>query len=312
MNFVDLKREKLIVTYEGVTYSKEFYTPATSVTGIVIETYPNWDASTPYAQGDYVIVPELKSIYKSSSNNTGKFPPSDNSIWTFWGFTNEMNMFSCDENLGSQSTGTNAVITMPFNQSNVLAIIDTDFSVVNVKQIDNDTNEIVNELDIESRDISCSSFAEYCFKKTLLQRKIIIKDLEWRPNSNVVLTFSGSCKIGTICMGFDEDLGVTLLGTSLEWESRSKIKIDEFSSYRSVIRYGKVRVLTVQVLFDIEEFNRTSLKIDSILDKNILFIPTQQDNFSEMISIGYIEKFKLPVDNPNKILTTTQIIGVVN
>jgi hypothetical protein len=312
MNFVDIKREKLSITYDGVTYSKEFYTPAINVTGIVTETYPNWDVSTPYAQGDYVIVPELKSIYKSSSNNTGKFPPSDNSIWTFWGFTNEMNMFSCDENLGSQTIGTNAVITIPFNQNNVLAIIDTDFSTVNVKQIDNDTNEVIANLDIISRDISCRDFAEYSYKKTLLQRKIIIKDLEWRPDSNIVLTFDGDSKIGTIGMGLLEELGVTLLGTSLEWESKSKIKIDEFSGYRSVIRYGKVRVLTVQVLFDIDEFNRTSLKIDAILDKNILFIPTQQDNFSEMISIGYFEKFKLPIDNPNKISTTTTIVGVVN
>jgi hypothetical protein len=312
MNFVDIKREKLSITYDGVTYSKEFYTPAINVSGVVTESHPNWDVLTPYVQGDYVIVPELKSIYKSSSNNTGKFPPSDNSIWTFWGFTNEMNMFSCDENLGSQTIGTNAVITIPFNQNNVLAIIDTDFSTVNVKQIDNDTNKVIANLNIISRDISCRDFAEYCYKKTLLQRKIIIKDLEWRPDSNIVLTFDGDSKIGTIGMGLLEELGVTLLGTSLEWESKSKIKIDEFSGYRSVIRYGKVRVLTVQVLFDIDEFNRTSLKIDAILDKNILFIPTQQDNFSEMISIGYFEKFKLPIDNPNKILTTTTIVGVVN
>ncbi|MGE4382261.1 MAG: hypothetical protein AB7D41_03590 [Arcobacter sp.] len=313
MNFVDLKRIKLSVIHDGTTYSKEFYVPATQTEGIIVETYPNWNEEETYSVGAYVIVPQLKSIYKSSSNNnTGIFPPSNSSYWTFWGFTNDMSMFTCDEKLGSQTKGTNAVITIPFNQSNVLAIIDTDFSSVNVKQIDNDTNEVIKDLDITSRDISCSSFAEYCFKKTLLQRKIIIKNLEWYPNSNIVLTFDGECKIGTIGMGLLEELGITLLGTSLEWESRSKIKIDDFTEYRSVIRYGKVRVLNVQVLFNIDEFNRTALKIDSILDKNILFVPTEQDNFSEMISIGYIEKFKLPVDNPNKILTTTSIVGVVN
>lgn len=313
MNFVNLKREKLTVTYAGVTYSKEFYIPAISITGIVNETHPNWNATTTYTVGAYVIVPELKSIYKSGlNNNIGIFPPSDSTSWTFWGFVNSMNMFACDENLGSQTVGTNVVVTIPFNQNNVLAIVDTNFSTVNIKQIDNDTNEAINDLDIISRDISCSSFAEYCYKKTILQRKIIIKDLGWRPNSRVLLTFAGDCKIGTIGMGLLEELGVSLLGTSLEWESKSKIKIEEFTGYRSVIRYGKVRVLNVNVLFDMEEFNRTALKIDDIFDKNILFIPTEQDNFSEMISIGYIEKFKLPVENPNKIQTTTQIIGVVN
>lgn len=313
MNFVNLKREILTVTYAGVTYLKELYTPAISVTGVENETYPNWNTDNTYGVGTYVIVPELKSIYKSGSeSNKGIFPPSDSTSWTWWGFINSMNMFTCDENLGSQTVGTNVVVTIPFNQNNVLAIVDTNFSTVNIKQIDNDTNEVINDLDIISRDISCKDFAEYCYKKTILQRKIIIKDLEWHPNSNIVLTFAGDCKIGTIGMGLLEELGVTLLGTSLDWESKSKIKIDEFSGYRSVIRYGKVRVLTVNVLFDIEEFNRTALKIDEILDRNILFIPTEQDKFSEMISIGYFEKFKLPVENPNKILTTTSIVGVVN
>lgn len=313
MNFVNLKRQIFTVTYAGVTYLKEFYIPAISVTGVENETHPNWNATATYAEGAYVIVPELKSIYKSGlNNNTGIFPPSDSTSWTWWGFINSMNMFTCDENLGSQTVGTNVVVTIPFNQNNVLAIVDTNFSTVNIKQIDNDTNEVINDLDIISRDISCGSFAEYCYKKTILQRKIIIKDLEWHPNSNLVLTFAGEAKIGTIGMGLLEDLGMTFLGTSLEWESKSKIKIDEFTGYRSVIRYGKVRVLNVNVLFDIEEFNRTALKIDDILDRNILFVPIPQDIFSETISIGYIEKFKLPIDNPNKILTTTSIVGVVN
>jgi len=313
MNFVDLKREKPAVTYGGITYSKEFYITATTVTGITNETHANWSASATYARGNYVIVPELKSIYKSSANNNvGVFPSSSTDDWVFWGYINGMNMFACDENIGSQTKGTNVVVTMPFNQSNTLAFVDTDFSTVNIKQIDNNTNEEIVNIDINSRDISCSSFAEYCYKKSILQRKVIINNLEWRPNSKVVLTFSGACAIGTICQGLLQDLGVTLYGTSLSWESKSKIKTDEFTSYRTVLRYGKVRVLSVQVLFNVEEFNKTALLIDTILDRNILFIPTELDTFSELISIGYIENFKLPIENPNSILTTTQIVGVIN
>lgn len=313
MNFVDLKRENLTVTYAGVTYSKEFYITATTATGIINEAYANWNVNTTYASGTYVIIPELKSIYKSSADsNTGIFPPSNIDKWTFWGYVNGMNMFACDENIGSQTKGTNLVITMPFNQSNILALVDTDFNTVNIKQIDLDTNKEIVNIDINSRDISCSTFAEYCYKKTILQRKIIVDNLEWRPNSKVVLTFPDTCAIGTICQGLLQELGVTLYGTSLSWESKSKIKTDEFTSYRTVLRFGKVRVLSVQVLFEVEEFNKTALLIDTILDRNILFIPTQLDTFSELISIGYIENFKLPLENPNKILTTTSIVGVVN
>ena len=65
MNFVDLKRETLTVTYGGVTYSKELYVSASSVTGITDESYPSWNVATTYTVGAYVIVPELKSIYKN-------------------------------------------------------------------------------------------------------------------------------------------------------------------------------------------------------------------------------------------------------
>lgn len=313
MNFVNLKTEKLTVVYDGITYTKEFYTSATSVTGLAVEVHAQWSPAINYEVGSYVIVPELKSIYKSSAkSNAGIFPPSLPETWTFWGYVNDMNMFACDENIGSQTTGTDVIVTMPFNQSTILAFVDTDFSTVNIKQIDEDTDEEIVNIDLNSRDISCSTFAEYCYKKTILQRKIIIDNLEWRPNSKVVLSFLGDCAIGTICMGLLQELGITLLGTSLAWESKSKIKTDEYTSYRTVLRYGKVRVLSVQVLFDVEEFNKTALLIDSILDKNILFIPTNQDVFSELITIGYIENFKLPIENPNKILTTTSIVGVVN
>ena len=311
MNCVDLKKETLSATYNNVTYSKEFYAPAISVTGVLDENHPSWNHATAYLVDAYVIIPELKSIYRCSVNNTGKFPAGNPSSWTFWGYLNSVNMFACDENIGSKTIGTNVVITLPFSQCNTLAIVDTDFSFVNIKQINNDTSEEVN-FTINSRDISCPSFAEYCYKPIDHKRKIIVDNLEWLPNSNLVITFTGSCKIGTIGRGLLQELGMTMLGTSLEWETRSKIKVDEFTNFRTVLRYGKVRVLTVQLIFNIDEFNRTANKIDNTLDKNILFVPTNQDKFSELITIAYMEKFKLPLDNAHTIQTTTTLIGVTN
>lgn len=312
MNYVELKKETLSVTYNNVTYSKEFYAPAISVTGVVDETHPSWNDTAAYTVDDYAIVPELKSIYRCSVNNTGKFPAGNPSFWTFWGYLNSVNMFACDESIGSKTIGTDVVVTLPFSRCNTLAIVDTDFSFVNIKQINNKTSEEVVNFTKNSRDISCASYSEYFYKPVDTKRKVIVDNLKWLPNSNLVITFTGSCKIGTIGRGLIQDLGMTMLGTSLDWETRSKIKVDEFTNFRTVLRYGKVRVLTVQLIFKIDEFNRTAKKIDDLLDKNILFIPTNQDKFSELITIGYMEKFKLPLDNPETIQTSTQIIGVTN
>ena len=81
MNYVDLKKETLSATYNNVTYSKEFYAPAINITGVIDETYDNWNPDTPYSVDEYVIIPELKSIYRCSVNNSGKFPPGNTSSW---------------------------------------------------------------------------------------------------------------------------------------------------------------------------------------------------------------------------------------
>ena len=78
------------------------------------------------------------------------------------------------------------------------------------------------------------------------------------------------------------------------------IKSEEFG-----IPQARHRVILLGVREDIEH-------IPDILDKNILFVPTNQDKFSELITIAYMEKFKLPLDNAHTIQTTTTLIGVTN
>lgn len=103
---------------------------------------------------------------------------------------------------------------------------------------------------------------------------------------------------------------MSLFGTSLKWESKSLIDTDQYTGYRTVLRYGKIRVLSAKVIFDTNNFNSISQRLDEILDKNILFVPTSLDRFSELIQIGYMETFTMPLDNSTKIQTTTNIIGV--
>ena len=176
MNFVDLKRENLTVTYNDVTYTKEMYKTATSITGVVDEDHNNWDVATNYTVGQYCIVPELKSIYKSASAHAGKFPPAYlNSDWTFWGFVNSYNMFAADENIGSKTVGVTSM-TFDFNQMNTIALIDIDFiGNLNISQVDSSSSQEVLNFNISSRDISCSTFAQYCFKaiKSKLFKKIV-------------------------------------------------------------------------------------------------------------------------------------------
>lgn len=313
MNFVDLQKETLSVAHNAKSYYKTFYKGAISITGVVDEDYPQYSPTEEYVVGDMVIVPELKSIYASTAGdvdapNTGNFPPAATTKWTFYSYVNSQNMFALDENIGSKTVGTDIEIVLDFSMINTLGLTDIDFESLHVKQVYNETGEIWDEFDVSSKDVSFKDFAEYCFKPVKKKRKTILT-LEWLPSSTVTLTFSGAVSIGTLGRGREEDLGVNLIGNMLDWESNSKFKVDEYTGFRTVLRQGKVRVLSADMVVKTKDLNSTAIIVDEVFDRNMLWIPTIHDEFNEAINIGYLERCSMRLDK-NSIPTAVKIVGV--
>jgi hypothetical protein len=385
MKFAKPLTQELSIINNGVTYKKIVYQPPTSISGVVDEDYPDYDSSATYNTGDYVIVPELKTIYRCTSDNTTEvFPPSDPSKWVDYGFVNSYKMLSTDEQIGTQTIGDGIKMTLPFSRCDTLGLINVKFATLLLEQMDNSDHIVTDEdvgtgdgstkefsLDndkvvylsesiyvdstlntrdsdynidydngvitftnapadgakitadyekavivrhIDGRDIGCTSFAGYFYDEVREKTRVITTDLEWLPDSTLKLTFvsesGGNTKIGSIVIGGLQALGVTLMGTELKFEDRSKIMNDDFTNTRKVIRYGHVRVLNGQVLFDTGDFDRTAQKISDIIGKNVLFVPDESDRFSEMTNIAYIEDFSMPLENPVVFKTTITLIGV--
>lgn len=311
MRYAEPLTQTLSVVHNGVTYSVTYYKTPTVLSGVTDEAYLDYSPSSIYNTEDYVIVPELKRIYKCADDGVnGVFPPADKTKWVDFGPVNSYRMFAIDEGIGAVTTGTNIYMELDFYQLDTIGMIDIEFISLHIEQIDNDTQEVLNDLDIDGKDIGCLSLEEYFFAESADVTRVIIDNLEWHPNSTLKLTFTGEVKIGTFALGNANELGIILYGTNLEFEDRSLIAEDEFTKTRKVIRYGQVRVLSAKVLFDTEEFNLTSQKVSKMIGKNLLFIPTDKDTFNEMNNIAYIEKFSLPVDNPEVIDTQITMIGV--
>lgn len=163
---------------------------------------------------------------------------------------------------------------------------------------------------IVGSDFGVLDFGDYFYKDAEPLNRFVVEELEWLPNSILVIELSGASSIGTLAYGSAESLGVTIKGTSLKHESTSKFQTNEFTGFRDVIRYGKIRVLDVNVIFDTADFNIISKKVSSIMDKNVIWIPSSLDRFTDLITIGYIENFTIPLDAMDKINTKSKIIGV--
>lgn len=311
MKYAEPLTQTLSVVHNGLLYRVKYYKSPTILNGVEDEAYPSYDPSAIYNTEDYVIVPELKRIYKCADDNiTDVFPPADRKKWLDSGPVNSYRMFAIDESIGVSTVGNNIYMELEFNQLDTIGTIDIQFIALHIEQVDNDTQEVLHELDIDGKDIDCLSLEEYFFTESADVTRVIMDNLTWHPNSTLKLSFTGETEIGTFAVGNAKELGITLYGTNLEFEDRSLITEDELTNTRKVLRYGQVRVLIAKVLFDVEEFNLTSQKISKMIGKNMLFIPTNMDEFNEMNNIAYIEELSLPVNNPNVIDTQITMIGV--
>lgn len=311
MNYVEPKSSVLSVTYDNVTYTKNIFTIPTSISGVTDEAHSNWAVGTAYTVGQFCIIPELKTIYRCTQAHTGKFPPAFLlDYWVDWGQINSYRAFTSDENIGAKTTGTDSVFEFDFSRCDTFGAVDIDFISCLLELIDDDTTTVVYSETIIGKDIGCLDFATYFYTDYIPKKAIIADGLEWLPNSTLRLSFDGAMSVGSFVYGNSENLGVTLRGSSLTIESTSKININEFTGFRTVVRYGHVNVLDASVAFDDADFSIVAEKVSNIVDKNILWIPTTNDRYSAMITIGYIENFPIPSDNPTKIQTQIRIVGV--
>lgn len=294
------------------TFSVDYYAPPSSMTGVVDESYPEYSAATTYNDGTFVKLDALKKVYRCAANNTtGKHPLLYPDEWVDYGSLNSYKMLSCDEHITAQTVGTDVMLEIDFSRSDSFAFVASDFSTVRIELIDNTTSEVKLDKTYVGRDYGCLSYSEYYFTDYKVLSRLVVTGFEYMPDATLRLSFDGETKIGGIVYGIKSSLGATLYGTSLKLEDTSKVITSEVTGTRSVVRYGNVRVIECNVALDVADFNIIANKAEAIIGRNILWIPSDLDKFSELISIGYIERFDMPIENPTTLITKTTIIGVL-
>ena len=169
MRFVQLKEENKTVAHNGITYGVSYYKGAVTINGVADENYPDWETSpsTPYALGDYVIVPEVKKIFRAGAEGLATFPLADPDNWVDYGIVNSWKMFASDEFIGSQTVGEDAELEFDFSTCDTIGLIDIEFVSATVQLINNDIEDeeerIVFDATIYGADFGSSDLFEYFF-----------------------------------------------------------------------------------------------------------------------------------------------------
>ncbi len=312
MNYIDPFRSDSSVTYEDIEYSMGYYRNPTSLVGVTDEVYDDYAVGTTYQVGDYCIIPELHGIYRSSdADNLGSYPPASPNVWTFWSPLNSYRMLAVDEFIGSATTGNDVVMEFNFSKATAFAMVDITMEAVLIEVINNDTGLVEWSEYIGGSSYGATSYYEYFYLAPTVVTRIYRDGLPWLGNATLRFTFTGEMTLGAVVMGIVDELGCTLYGTTMRFDDTSTISTSSVTGFRSVTRYGNVRVIDSKIILNEVDFNSVARKVESIIGRNILFVPTGNDVFSEMITIGYFETFDLPTTGENKVETQSTIIGVM-
>ena len=299
-------------TLNDVTHTVKYYEEPLSITGVTNESYLEYDNTATYGIGDYVLLDDLKKYYRCAADGTtGKHPLENTDLWVDFGPINTFRMLASDEFINNKTTGTDCVIVIDFSRKDTFAFVDADFIEVIITLVDNDTGQTLFNKEYKGRDYGSLNYSDFYYQEYKVLSRLVVDGMEWLPDATLTLTFTGGVSIGGLVSGNSSDLGVTLMGTSLKFEDTSKVSVSPITGTRSVLRYGNVRVIDCKLLMETDQFNIIANRIDAIIGKNILWIPSSDDIFAELISIGYIEDFTLPIDSPRNVLTNAVVVGVL-
>jgi len=315
---VDLVKDTVSDTNNGATYSYDYYNKnATStVADPTNTTYTDIadfvTKNDTHSKDDYIVITSLKRVYRCAlDGTTGKVPPANPSIWTDYGAINSFSLF--DNTIVSQTESTtDFTITFDFDRLNTIALLNmSGLTSVTITQTNNADNSTTLQT-VSLRDYGVLSLYDYWYKPTSDIRNFKKIDMQWLPSSTITLNFTvaGTGKIGAVVSGYNEELGLTLYGSTVGFDDNSVYKTDEFGIAAHEKR-PSIDILDAKALINTGEVDYTIDKLRRRRGTTSLYIGDERDKgFQSMTVLGYIKQVRIPIENPSKTEFPISIIGV--
>ena len=309
---IPIKSEKN-VSYNDSIYTVEYFNTLISTTAID-EINTEWDAVTTFAKDSYVKVSGLNRVYRlASATSIDEYPPANPSKWIDYGATNSNKMF--DDIIGSQTKfTTTCTVVLEANRINAISLLNLkNISEIKITQHDVNLGIDVYEKTISLVDIGVLSLYDYWYKPVLFKRDLIIQNLYFSTNATISIEFTSADigNIGAIVMGVSDEIGLTLVSTSIELKDYSKYIVDDYGN-TSFSKRGYARVITGQVVSDTNLIDETITKLTNIRGSLTLFIGDETENgFASLTTLGYIESLSISISNLSKTQYPIKIIGVI-
>lgn len=311
MRYVKPETVTYYLTVDGVTHSVVYYKPPISMSGVIDETHPDYAPASMYAIGSWVIVPELKKKYRASGAvAANEHPLSFPDKWTDYGPINSYRALATDMFINGVMFCTDAVFEFDFARSNTFAIVAANFSTCRIEQLDA-AGVVIYDKTFLGWDYGARSFYEYLYAPRKVRSRVVAGGLKWLPNSKLRVTFPGVATIGAMVYGLDSDFGYVKKNASVDFQDKSVISNSPITGVQSVIRYGSARIFDGMLVYKSFLFNEMCNKVEALVGRSVLWVPTIHDQFNESISIARLERMKIAMSDDEHSESPITLIGVL-
>ena len=281
-------------------------------------SYSDWNASTAYAIGAQVYLPDNYGEYKCLVANTGVDPRTSiyeatknpSGKWLFLGTTNKYKMF--DKYLTSQSVRNgNITVEMLAYESQAIYLGNLDAKSVTIQVIDNNTYQVIETFTKNLiRDVT--DWLDYYFGDWIDNRKTQFVYERTTATRNISLIIeinngSSDAKCGIFCCGKVKEVGLTKWGVSVGALDYSTVATDTSTGDTSLLEGNYARTLDI----DIFTYTANAMALDKILNdargKGVVFMAGYSD---DLLVYGYKQKHSTVMSGPVETIITVNIIGL--
>ena len=273
--------------------------------------YTAWSGITAYVIGNKCI--RLHKIYSCLVNNTNYAPESNSTgaapKWLDEGYDNTWKMF--DEVVGSQtSQATKISVAIKAGRFDSLGLLDLDVDHIYATLHDPIEGLVFREhIDVANKTYTAPSDS-YLFAPIILQKNVILAGIGQYPNAtlSLVLVKAGMALIGTMIVGAQRDLGMTLQNPTIDIKDFSKKDVGALGDFSVLERAFSKRMNC--------ELQLSSSKMDSLyrlLARHRASLDVwigADDKFSAMILYGFYRNFRLSLPLPNDARCTLEVEGL--
>ena len=276
------------------------------------DEYPIYDSGTTYIKDDRVIVTTgVHKIYKSSTTQTGAYPPDNLASWIDEGNTNRFKMF--DDGVASKTINADSIVVVitPDILFNALVLMEVAAKTVTVS-CNSATSGLIYTKTIDMVDYTdITDWYQYFYNGFGRSSTLVLTDLPAYSDMTITVTIEntvGDAECGVFALGRQNVIGEELYGTKIGIIDYS-VKTTNDEGVTSVTEGAFSKRADFSLAIENNKVDSTQRLLAA--NRAIPVIYAAGNKYNSNVILGYYKDFDITISTPAFAECSLSIEGLI-